>query len=173
MKIFTNSIFDSFANETDLSWIFQHKVILPVSLEKIIQDELVVNKYGIGFKSSYIPCENPDWYGQSYYEDDRNHFHTSDWIMTAKEVFIYWTAMVYYLVLKFKMNKVTNTRIWFSFQDIDMSINWHKKNSIYDKNDFYSINDRVSFYMLREWEMPISELEISDLDDTAIIIVDL
>lgn len=172
MLISTNHTFDSLWVNYDYDWYIQKGLALPQHLQEILWAQIILNEYGIWLKSFYIPHQSPQNYRQIDYEDD-NHFHISDGVMNQQMILLFWITMSYELAMKFYKKWLEDIRIWFSFQTREMSKAWAVSHWIYDENDFYDTNDRISFYLKRPENMTITDEDINLIKDTALLIIDL
>lgn len=77
------------------------------------------------------------------------------------------------LALRFKKEWLKGIRVWFSFQSKDMAIEWAKEYWIYDKHDFHAMNDRISFYLMRQHTVVIPEQDINSVTSAALITIDI
>lgn len=174
MVFFKNHIFDKLLLEYGLSQKLDFQARLPKEIQKIIEDKIVHNEFGVGLKSLFEPTKAPKWYEQSYYEDDNNHFHV-DWYISScndKDVLILAVVTLRELASRFENAGISWVRFWLSFQTCKMSEKFAKDHWLHETWDEYYSSDRLSFFTKREWEEVVSS-NFENSQSSAIFIIDI
>jgi len=169
-----NRQFEELLNEFGLSNTLDFEINLPEDIKKILEDEIVHNEYGISLKSfGPLYKAKETWENQSTIEDNENHFHVDyfEEFSNSKSTFMLGVKTLKLLAEKFKQEKFSNLRFWFSFQTLELAKEFDRKNGFGENGSKHFISDRLSFHLKRENEVIIS-LE-KENHDFAILIIDI
>lgn len=154
-----NKIFKQLLTEYNLPDDFSFSVDLPTEVQKILDDQIVINEFGVTLKSfDRLHKATQDWENQSIIEDSENHFHV-DWHIEPadnKNAFMLGVKTLSLLADKFRKEKINGIRLWYSFQTPELGRLWAKQNNPDEEDDENFISDRLSFYKLRDGENVIS-----------------
>lgn len=154
-----NEIFKQLLTEYNLPDDLSFSVDLPIEVQNILDDQIVINEFGVTLKSfDRLHKATQDWENQSIIEDSENHFHV-DWHIEPadnKKAFMLGVKTLTLLADKFQKEGIKGIRFWYSFQTPELGRLWAKRNNLDEEDDELFISDRLSFYKLREGENIIS-----------------
>lgn len=170
-----NEIFKQLLIEFNLPDDFSFSVDLPTEVQEILDDQIVINKYGVTLKSfDKLYKATQDWENQSIIEDSENHFHVDWYIEPAdnKKAFMLGVKTLTLLAEKFQKENIKGIRFWYSFQTPELGRLWAIENNIDEEDEEHFISDRLSFYKMRDGEDIISTNE-NDNKFCAIFTIDI
>jgi hypothetical protein len=148
---------------------------LPTEVKKIIDDEIIVNEFGITLKSfNRLYKATESWDRQSFIEDNQNHFHV-DWYIDPPDNKRAFMLGVYTLILladKFQQENIKGMRFFLSFQTPELGKQWSKEKNLDKEGDKYNISDRLSFHTRRDGEVVIA-IDKNEETFLAILIIDI
>jgi hypothetical protein len=170
-----NETFKRLLTEYNLPDDLSFSVDLPTEVQKIIDDEIVINDLGITLKSfGGLHRANESWDNQSFVEDNENHFHV-DWYIDPpdnKQAFILGVHTLTLLADKFQQDNIKGIRFFLSFQTPELGQQWAKENNLYEEGDEHYIGDRLSFHTRRDGEEVIT-IDKKEKSFWAILIIDI
>jgi len=151
MTITYNNLFNSFLIGYNLPEDFSFTVDIPKKVKKILNDEIIISKYGISLKS-LKGIYNKDYDQLPYDEDRQNHFHV-DWYIDppdSKKAFMLGVKTLILLAERFEKEQIKGIRFWHSFSTPELGEQWVKDHNLQEEDDEYNISDRLSFYTRRD-----------------------
>jgi len=175
MKTTSNEIFKQLLTEYNLPEDLSFSVDLPTEVQNILDDQILLTDLGVTLKSfNRLYKAREDWENQSIIEDSENHFHV-DWYIepaNSKKAFILGVKTLTLLADKFRKEKISGVRFWYSFQTPELGLLWAKQNNLEEEDDEHFISDRLSFYKFRDGENIISTNE-NENQFCAILTIDI
>jgi hypothetical protein len=155
MKTDCNDTFQQLLTEYDLPADLLFNVDIPIEVQSILHDSILITDLGITLKSFgglYKATET--WENQSVIEDNENHFHVDNYVDPPdnKKAFMLGVKTLVLLAKKFQKEKINGIRFTFSFQTPELGRQWTKQNNLDDDTDDYFISDRLSFLTRRDGE---------------------
>ncbi|WP_114779523.1 hypothetical protein [Botryobacter ruber] len=170
-----NDTFKKLLREFNLPDDLSFSVEIPKEVQEILEDEIVETDLGITLKSfNKLYKATGNWENQSIIEDNENHFHV-DWCIDPpndKNAFMLGVKTLILLALKFKNEKLSGLRFWYSFQTPELGNLWAKDNDFDEQEDEHLISDRLSFYKMRKGEEVI-EVNIYENLFWAVLTIDI
>lgn len=155
MEIKFNSTFKLLLEKFNLSTDLDFKFDLPIEVQQMLSDKIIVNEFGLGLESNWKPSPyaHPD--EQCFHEDNQNHFHV-DWYIkdiSNENAFGIGVKTLIDFAKRFKNEKIENIQLTYSLQTPEMGCALAKMINIDD--DEHSISDGLSFHTKRTGQIVV------------------
>jgi hypothetical protein len=138
MKVKYNKVFKQLLSEFDLPEDFAFSVEIPLEVQKIINDKVLITDLGVtlnSFNGLYKAIES--WENQSIIEDNENHFHIECYLdkPNNKNAFMLGIKTLILLAEKFKRENIKDIRFLFSFQTPELGKLWAIQNNFDEEGE--------------------------------------
>ncbi|MDJ1471977.1 hypothetical protein [Xanthocytophaga flava] len=150
MEIVFNKEFEQLCQPFNIPVDLNFTYEIPGDIQKILDDEIISNAYGVSLKSITIPSEFDGHYAlnQAQQEDLQNHFHVSSNSEkeTTEEAFRLGIITLKKLAERFVASSYKDIHFWYYFQSKEMRRLWNKRHGFIERDNELFISDRLSFY---------------------------
>lgn len=155
MRIKFNKVFKQLLSEYGLSEDFTFSVEIPLEVQKILNDKILITDLGItlnSFNGLYKAIDS--WENQSTIEDNENHFHIECYLDNPnnKSAFMLGIKTLILLAEKFNRENIKDVRFLYSFQTPELGKLWAIQNNLDEEGEEHFISDRLSFFKIRKQE---------------------